>query len=134
MKLINVLALSLLFAGGGTSSALSGGQLVDQGGAVVLAAGQLAGQGEAIVPQHGATTQASDDGYRSGAFSGFDQGHGVVWINDYLYWLHPEFKVIGNATKLGLLSAIKRGETVEFAAISDPEDPRKTLILEIRRK
>jgi hypothetical protein len=48
--------------------------------------------------------------------------------------LHPSFKVIGNPTKLGLLSAIRRGETVEFVAVPDPKDPRRTLLMEIRRE
>ncbi len=122
MKFRQVLALSLIFARGaiGLSPALAGGQ--------------LAGRGIPIAAQDGVQTQAAGDVSRSGAFHGFDAEHGVVWINDYLYWLHPSFKVIGNSTKLGLLSAIRRGETVEFAAVPDPKDPRRTLVVEIRRK
>ena len=119
MKFIHMLALSFLVAGAGSSSA--------------FAAGQLGGQGDPVVSP-GGQVQSTDDDYRSGPFHGFDQAHGAVWINDRLYWMHPEFKVIGNSTKLGLLSAIKPGESVEFITLPDPADGRRTLILEIRRK
>jgi len=122
MNFRQVLALSLLFAGAATwlSSALAGGK--------------LAGQGVPIATQDGVQTPTTNDVSRSGAFHGFDRQHGVVWINDHLYWLQPGFKVIGNPTKLGLLSAIRQGETVEFVAVPDPKDARRTLLVEIRRK
>ena len=120
MKFMRMLALSLLVAGGGLSTTLT--------------AGQLGGQGEAGLTADGVQTQATDDVYRTGAFHRFDQDHGAVWINDRLYWLHPEFRVIGNATKLGLLSAIRPDEFVQFATVPDPLDARRTLIVEIRRQ
>ncbi len=119
MKFIHMLALSFLVAGAGWSSA--------------FAAGQPDAPGDPVVSP-GVQDQTTDDDYRTGPFHGFDQAHGAVWINDRLYWMHPEFQVIGTPTKLGLLSAIKPGESVEFITLPDPADGRRTLILEIRRK
>ncbi len=137
MNFRQVLALSLLFAGGATwlSSAWAGVQLGGQGGPIATQGGvQLGGQGDPIATPDGAQFQTTADMSRTGAFHGFDRQHGAVWINDHLYWLHPEFKVIGNSTKLGLLSAIRQGETVEFVAVPDSKDPHRKLLVEIRRK
>ncbi len=119
MKFKHILAFWFLVAGVGSSSA--------------SAAGQLVGQGEPVVSPE-VQDQTTDDDYRTGPFHGFDQRHGAVWINDRLYWMHPEFKVIGNATKMGVVSAIRPGEFVDFVTLPDPADGRRTLILEIRRK
>ena len=108
------------------------------GGAIgsfaTLAAAQLGGQGSSIPAPDGAQVGLTTGVSRSGSFHGFDAAHGAVWVDDYLYWLDPGFTVVGNSTKLGTLSAIKWGETIDFTAVPDPKDPRRTLILEIRRK
>ncbi len=122
MRLRQLLGLSLLFAGGviWVPPAFSGAQLGGEGDPV-------AGQGEM-------QTRYANGTSRSGAFHSFNPELGLVWINDYAYRLHPGFKVIGNSTKMGSVSAIKRGEIVEFVTVPDSKDPRRKLLVEIRRK
>ncbi len=70
----------------------------------------------------------------TGRFFGHDQATGEVWINDFVYILSADYRVIGSSTKLGLLSAIKYQETVAFETAPNPKQPSIPYIVEIRRK
>ncbi len=134
MRFGQLLALSLLFAGGviGLSSPLLAAQFGVSAGPPVVAQGGL--QAGPPVTRGGVQTGEAEVASRSGAFHGFHGAYRVVWIDDRLYRLHPQARVVGNSTKLGLLSAIPKGETVEFVTIPDPEDSGRKLIVEIRRQ
>ena len=122
MRFRRVLALSLFFVVGAI------------GLCSPLAAAEPGFSAGPPVAEDGLLIRGADEASRSGAFHGFDAALGVVWIDDHRYRLHPGAKVVGNSTKLGLASAIKHGEIVEFSIIPDSKDPRRKLILEIRRK
>ncbi len=70
----------------------------------------------------------------TGRFFGHDQATGKVWINDFVYILSADYRVVGSSTKLGLLSAIKYQETVAFKTAPNPKQPSIPYIVEIRRK
>lgn len=86
------------------------------------------------ISEKGGSASALEATSQSGPFYGFSAASGAVWIDDYRYGLHPQAKVVGNSTKMGLLSAIKLGEVVEFFTIPDPGNPHRKLVVEIRRK
>jgi len=70
----------------------------------------------------------------TGKFFGYDQKTREVWINDFVYILRADCRVVGSSTKLGLLSAIKHQEVVEFKTAPNPKQPSIPYIAEIRRK
>ena len=70
----------------------------------------------------------------SGVFYGYDEATRKIWINDYVYKLSTDYRVLGSPTKLGLLSAIQDKEIVEFKIAPNAERPSIPLIVEIRRK
>ncbi len=69
----------------------------------------------------------------TGRFSRYDAA-GRIWIDDFVYQLSSDHRVIGSSTKLGLLSAIQYLETVEFTTAPNPKQPSIPYIVEIRRK
>ncbi len=70
----------------------------------------------------------------TGRFSRYDAATGRIWIDDFVYQLSSDHRVIGSSTKLGLLSAIQYLETVEFKTAPNPKQPSIPYIVEIRRK
>jgi len=70
----------------------------------------------------------------TGEFFGYDQKTRKIWIDDYLYILSADYRVVGTSTKLGLLSAIKYQEKVEFKTAPNPKQPSIPYVIEIRRK
>ncbi len=70
----------------------------------------------------------------TGKFFGYDQETRKIWINDFVYLLSVDYRVIGTSTKLGLLSAIKYQEVVTFKTAPNPQRPSVPYIIEIRRK
>ena len=134
MRFRRVLIWSLCLAGGGLglyapwSAAQSGFSTGPS-----TAAGSGFSAGPPVAAGEDSQLGAEQDALRSGAFHGFNADHGVVWIDDYAYWLHPSAKVDGNATKLGWVGAIPSGEIVKFITVPDPNDPRRELILRIIR-
>ncbi len=70
----------------------------------------------------------------AGKFFGYDQKTREIWVNDFVYMLSADYSVIGSSTKLGLLSAIKHQEVVEFETAPNPKYPSIPYIVEIRRK
>ncbi len=92
-----------------------------------------AGSGE------GANTEGEDVGYQvannvmSGPFDGADPKTHKLWIDDTVFLMHPTMKVIGGPTKLGLLSAIQRGEIVEISVQFDETGATLPVVTEIRR-
>ncbi len=70
----------------------------------------------------------------TGPFFGHDQATGKIWINDFAYQLHADYRVIGSSTKLGLLSAIRYGEMVTFETAPNPKQPSTPYVIKIHRK
>lgn len=70
----------------------------------------------------------------TGKFFGYEQKTGKIWINDFVYIVSPDCKILGSSTKLGMISAIKYQETVAFKTASNPKHPSIPYIIEIRRK
>ncbi len=70
---------------------------------------------------------------RRGSFDGYDKKIGRVWVDDMAFRYSDQTKVIGTASKLGLISDIKQGETVSvmFEGAGDTQPP---FALEIRRQ
>ncbi|WP_177419197.1 hypothetical protein [endosymbiont of Lamellibrachia barhami] len=93
-----------------------------------------AGSGEGI-----ANTVGEDGGYQSannvmsGPFDGANPKTHKLWIDDTVYLMHPAMKVIGGPAKLGLLSAIQRGEIVEISVQFDETGATLPVVTEIRR-
>ncbi|RLJ19867.1 hypothetical protein DJ031_07610 [bacterium endosymbiont of Escarpia laminata] len=86
----------------------------------------------------GANTEGEDVGYQlenvmSGPFDGADSKTHKLWIDDTVFLMHPAMKVIGGPTKLGLLSAIQRGEIVEISVQFDETGATLPVVTEIRR-
>ncbi|QYZ66681.1 MAG: hypothetical protein HPY30_12230 [Gammaproteobacteria bacterium (ex Lamellibrachia satsuma)] len=87
----------------------------------------------------GANTEGEDVGYQVennamiGPFDGADPKTHKLWIDDTLYLMHPTMKVIGGPAKLGLLSAIQRGEIVEISVQFDETGATLPVVTEIRR-
>ena len=69
-----------------------------------------------------------------GRFFAYDQETRKIWINDFVYFLSTDYRVIGSSTKLGSLSAIKYQEVVAFKTAPNPKHPSAPYIIEIRRK
>jgi len=70
----------------------------------------------------------------AGEFFGYDQKTRKIWIDDYLYVLRMDYRVIGTPTKLGLLSAIKYQEIVQFKTAPNPKKPSIPYVIEIQRR
>ncbi len=92
-----------------------------------------AGSGEGT-----ANTEGEDVGYESanvmsGPFDGANPKTHKLWIDDTVFLMHPTMKVIGGPTKLGLLSAIQRGEIVEISVQFDETGATLPVVTEIRR-
>ncbi|RDH82048.1 MAG: hypothetical protein DIZ78_16595 [endosymbiont of Escarpia spicata] len=92
-----------------------------------------AGNGEGITNAEG-----EDGGYQvanvmSGPFDGASPKTHKLWIDDTVFLMHPTMKVIGGPTKLGLLSAIQRGEIVEISVQFDETGATLPVVTEIRR-
>jgi hypothetical protein len=68
----------------------------------------------------------------SGPFHEYSRELGKVWVNDRVFLWTVQSKVIGTATKLGLVTAIKRDEevTVLFEDAGNEGIPQ---VIEIRR-
>ena len=85
------------------------------------------------------SSQQSPDIYATqkisvGEFFGYSQKTRKIWLNDYLYILRADCRVVGTSTKLGMLSAIKHQEKVEFKTAPNPKQPSIPYVIEIRRK
>jgi hypothetical protein len=70
----------------------------------------------------------------SGPYYGYSPQSGKIWINDKAYLKHPEIKVEGHGTKLGMLSSIKEGEVVEFITVPNKDKPNLPFVVMIRRQ
>ncbi|MBA1445621.1 MAG: hypothetical protein M3H12_08460 [Chromatiales bacterium] len=87
----------------------------------------------------GANTEGEDVGYQvannvmSGPFDGANLKTHKLWIDDTVFLMHPTMKVIGGPAKLGLLSAIQRGEIVEISVQFDETGATLPVVTEIRR-
>ncbi|MBL3600836.1 MAG: hypothetical protein JMN25_13385 [gamma proteobacterium endosymbiont of Lamellibrachia anaximandri] len=86
-----------------------------------------------------ADTGGDDVGYQvannvmSGPFDGVNLKTHKLWIDDTVFLMHPTMKVIGGPAKLGLLSAIERGEIVEISIQFDETGATLPVVTEIRR-
>lgn len=87
--------------------AMFAGLLLTTSAGVLQAADATTGR-----PYPGAAGEEAGSNLWRGSFDGYDRKAGMVWVNDRVFELAGDLKVIGTAKKAGTLSAIQLGETV----------------------
>ena len=73
------------------------------------------------------------DGVVVGSFDGVDLKVRRIWISDMVYILDRSVKVKGTSTKLGLLTDLKMGETVQVTLLPNEETPSIPFVVLIER-
>jgi len=70
----------------------------------------------------------------TGPFDGLDLKAGRIWINDMVYLLDIRVRVKGTASKLGLITDLKSGETIKATIRENLEQPTIPIVTLIERQ
>ncbi|MCU7844148.1 MAG: hypothetical protein KZQ93_09950 [Candidatus Thiodiazotropha sp. (ex Monitilora ramsayi)] len=74
-----------------------------------------------------------EENARQGPFDGYDKDKALIWVDDKLYQIEGNLKVVGTPSKIGLLSNIQQGETVKII-IEDRGPMKLPVVIELHRK